>query len=135
MLVARACAEHHTTRPSPDLPYSCRLRAGPFSHRGRLHPLLPLLPSGIAERLLGGAPAPLCHALFPHGTFPDRMSLHLPESSMDVYELLDRALMQFSPREVGLALGVDPKTVRRWHARETEPKPYVADAIRQRLLP
>ena len=54
---------------------------------------------------------------------------------MDVYELLDRALMQFSPREVGLALGVDPKTVRRWHTRETEPKPYVADAIRQRLLP
>lgn len=54
---------------------------------------------------------------------------------MDVYELLDRALAQFSPREVGLALGVTPKTIRRWQTRETEPKPYIADAIRQRLLP
>lgn len=54
---------------------------------------------------------------------------------MDVYELLDRALKQFSHKEVGLALGVDPKTVRRWQTRETEPKPYIADAIRQRLLP
>jgi DNA (cytosine-5)-methyltransferase 1 len=54
---------------------------------------------------------------------------------MDVYELLDRALKQFSHKEVGLALGVDPKTIRRWQIRETEPKPYIADAIRQRLLP
>lgn len=54
---------------------------------------------------------------------------------MDVYELLERALKQFSHKEVGLALGVDPKTVRRWQTRETEPKPYIADAIRQRLLP
>lgn len=54
---------------------------------------------------------------------------------MDVYELLDRALKQFSHKEVALALGVDPKTVRRWQVRETEPKPYVAEAIRQRLLP
>lgn len=54
---------------------------------------------------------------------------------MDVYALLDRALRQFSHKEVALALGVDPKTVRRWQVRETEPKPYIADAIRQRLLP
>lgn len=54
---------------------------------------------------------------------------------MDVYELLERALKQFSHKEVALALGVDPKTVRRWQVRETEPKPYIADAIRQRLLP
>lgn len=54
---------------------------------------------------------------------------------MDVYDLLDQALKQFSHKEVGLALGVDPKTVRRWQIRETEPKPYIADAIRQRLLP
>ncbi|GAB3505416.1 DNA (cytosine-5-)-methyltransferase [Pseudoxanthomonas daejeonensis] len=54
---------------------------------------------------------------------------------MDVYELLDRALKQFSPKEVGLALEVDPKTVRRWHLGETKPPAYVADAIRQRLLP
>lgn len=54
---------------------------------------------------------------------------------MDVYTLLDRALRRFSHKEVALALGVDPKTVRRWQVRETEPKPYIADAIRQRLLP
>lgn len=54
---------------------------------------------------------------------------------MDAYELIDLSLQRFSMREVATALGVDPKTVRRWHVRETEPKPYVADAIRQRLLP
>lgn len=54
---------------------------------------------------------------------------------MDVYALLDRALRRFSHREVAQELGVDPKTVRRWQVRETEPKPYIADAIRQRLLP
>lgn len=54
---------------------------------------------------------------------------------MDTYELIDLALQRFSPKEVAQALGVDPKTVRRWHVRETEPKPYIADAIRQRLLP
>lgn len=54
---------------------------------------------------------------------------------MDTYELIDLALTRYSPKEVASALGVDPKTVRRWHLRETEPKPYIADAIRQRLLP
>ncbi|TWI11988.1 DNA (cytosine-5-)-methyltransferase [Aerolutibacter ruishenii] len=54
---------------------------------------------------------------------------------MDTYELIDLALTRYSPKEVAFALGVDPKTVRRWHLRETEPKPYIADAIRQRLLP
>jgi DNA (cytosine-5)-methyltransferase 1 len=63
------------------------------------------------------------------------MSPAFPEFPMDVYALLDRALRQFSHKEVALALGVDPKTVRRWQVRETEPKPYIADAIRQRLLP
>ncbi|QOD92399.1 DNA (cytosine-5-)-methyltransferase [Lysobacter sp. CW239] len=63
------------------------------------------------------------------------MSAFFPEHQMDTYELIDIALQRFSPKEVATALGVDPKTVRRWHARESEPKPYVADAIRQRLLP
>ncbi len=54
---------------------------------------------------------------------------------MDTYALIDLALARYTPKEVALALGVDPKTVRRWHLRETEPKPYIADAIRQRLLP
>lgn len=54
---------------------------------------------------------------------------------MDTYQLIDLSLQRFSPKEVAQALGVDPKTVRRWQTRETEPKPYIADAIRQRLLP
>lgn len=54
---------------------------------------------------------------------------------MNTYDLIDLCLQRFTVREVASALEVDPKTVRRWQARETEPKPYVADAIRKRLLP
>lgn len=54
---------------------------------------------------------------------------------MFTYELIDLALARYSVKEVAVALEVDPKTVRRWYLRETEPKPYIADAIRQRLLP
>jgi DNA (cytosine-5)-methyltransferase 1 len=54
---------------------------------------------------------------------------------MDAYALIDLALKRYSPKEVARELGVDPKTVRRWKIRETEPPAYVADAIRQRLLP
>lgn len=54
---------------------------------------------------------------------------------MDTYDLIDLALQRFTAKEVAMALGVDVRTVRRWHTRETEPKPYIADAIRQRLLP
>ncbi len=54
---------------------------------------------------------------------------------MNTYDLIDLCLQRFTVREVAAALEVDPKTVRRWQARETEPKSYVADAIRRRLLP
>jgi len=54
---------------------------------------------------------------------------------MNTYSLIDYTLERYSTREVAKALGVDARTVRRWHARETEPPPYVDDAIRQRLLP
>lgn len=54
---------------------------------------------------------------------------------MTTYELIDLALQRFTAKEVAQALQIDPKTIRRWQLRETEPKPYVADAIRQRLLP
>lgn len=54
---------------------------------------------------------------------------------MDTYALIDYALQRYSPREIAMALGVDARTVRRWHARECDPPPYVSDAIRQRLLP
>ena len=54
---------------------------------------------------------------------------------MDTYALIDLALKRYSPTEIARELGVDPKTVRHWKIRETEPPAYVADAIRQRLLP
>lgn len=54
---------------------------------------------------------------------------------MDSLALIDYALQRFTPKEIGEALGVDSRTVRRWHIRETEPPPYLGDAIRQRLLP
>lgn len=54
---------------------------------------------------------------------------------MDTHSLIDYVLQRYSPREVAMALGVDARTVRRWHARECDPPPYVNDAIRQRLLP
>lgn len=53
---------------------------------------------------------------------------------MDTQTLIELALQRYSPKEVGLALGVDARTVRRWHTRETDPPSYVSDAIRQRLL-
>lgn len=54
---------------------------------------------------------------------------------MDTYALLDRAIGLSSQKQVALVLGVTPKTVRRWQVRESDPPPYLADAIRQRCLP
>lgn len=54
---------------------------------------------------------------------------------MATYSLIDYTLERYTTREVAMALGVDARTVRRWHARESEPPPYIDDAIRQRLLP
>src|SRR5688572_29358435 len=53
----------------------------------------------------------------------------------DAHSLIDLALLRFTVREVAEALGVEARTVRRWHTRETDPPRYVSDAIRQRLLP
>lgn len=54
---------------------------------------------------------------------------------MNTHSLIELALLRFTVREVAEALGVEARTIRRWHARETEPPEYVSDAIRQRLLP
>jgi DNA (cytosine-5)-methyltransferase 1 len=72
---------------------------------------------------------------FHAGTNTDILSAILPGAFMDAYALIDLALKRYSPKEIAQKLGVDPKTVRRWKIRETEPPAYVADAIRQRLLP
>lgn len=50
-------------------------------------------------------------------------------------ELLKRARTRYSQREIAELLNVNIRTIRRWEARETEPPPYLADAIRQRVLP
>ncbi len=42
---------------------------------------------------------------------------------------------RYNQRELAEELNVNVRTVRRWQIGETEPPPYLADAIRQRLLP
>lgn len=42
---------------------------------------------------------------------------------------------RYNQRELAAALEVSTRTLRRWEVGETEPPPYLADAIRQRLLP
>jgi DNA (cytosine-5)-methyltransferase 1 len=54
---------------------------------------------------------------------------------MDVYALLDEALRRYSQKQVAEMLSVDARTVRRWQVRQSEPPPYLVDAIRQRILP
>lgn len=54
---------------------------------------------------------------------------------MSAQSLLEIAVARLGTRDVAAALGVDPRTVRRWQVGETEPPPYISDAIRQRLLP
>lgn len=53
----------------------------------------------------------------------------------DIRALLRAARDRYNQRELAALLGVDVRTVRRWEVRETDPPPYLADAIRQRLLP
>ena len=50
-------------------------------------------------------------------------------------DLLREARIRYKQNEIAALLGVDVRTVRRWEVRDTEPPPYLADAIHQRLLP
>ncbi|MEQ1635996.1 MAG: DNA (cytosine-5-)-methyltransferase [Methylococcales bacterium] len=50
-------------------------------------------------------------------------------------DLLRQARIRYSQGEIATLLDVDVRTVRRWEVRENEPPTYLADAIRQRLLP
>lgn len=50
-------------------------------------------------------------------------------------ELLKQARARYSQRELAQLLEVDVRTVRRWETRETDPPPYLVDALRQRILP
>jgi DNA (cytosine-5)-methyltransferase 1 len=53
----------------------------------------------------------------------------------NVLVLLESAGNRYSQKEIATLLGVDSRTVRRWQVGETDPPPYLVDAIRQRLLP
>lgn len=53
----------------------------------------------------------------------------------DVHALLTALRGRYNQRELAEALGITTRTLRRWEVRETDPPPYAADAIRQRLLP
>lgn len=53
----------------------------------------------------------------------------------DAINLLTSLRGRYNQRELASALGVTTRTLRRWETRETDPPPYLVDAIRQRLLP
>jgi DNA (cytosine-5)-methyltransferase 1 len=53
----------------------------------------------------------------------------------NIRHLLASLRGRYNQKELALGLGVNVRTVRRWETGETEPPPYLVDAIRQRLLP
>lgn len=52
----------------------------------------------------------------------------------DPYELLEIARSRYTQKQLAEILNVNVRTIRRWEVRETEPPPYLPDAIRQRVL-
>ena len=53
----------------------------------------------------------------------------------DIRQLLTTLRGRYNQTELAQALGITTRTLRRWEIAETDPPPYAADAIRQRLLP
>lgn len=53
----------------------------------------------------------------------------------DVRQLLTTLRGRYNQTELANALDISTRTLRRWEVGETDPPPYAADAIRQRLLP
>lgn len=53
----------------------------------------------------------------------------------DPISLLAHYRKRYSQQELATLLDTDVRTLRRWEVRETDPPKYLADAIRQRLLP
>jgi len=56
-------------------------------------------------------------------------------NSVHSLELLRHARSRYTQQQIAEKLDVDERTVRRWEARESDPPPYLSDAIRQRILP
>lgn len=52
-----------------------------------------------------------------------------------VHQYLSEALSYYKHKELAQALGVNVGTVRRWELKETEPRPYLAESLKQLLLP
>ncbi len=50
-------------------------------------------------------------------------------------QLLKKVRTQFTQQQIASYLEVDPRTIKRWEARQTEPPKYVASALQQMLLP
>ena len=50
-------------------------------------------------------------------------------------DLIRQARTRYTQKEISYILDVDVRTVRRWEVRESDPPSYLADAVRQRLLP
>jgi len=68
------------------------------------------------------------------------MSENIPQGEPDMFQLppldlLRQARVRYSQGELATLLDVDVRTVRRWEVRENAPPPYLADVIRQRILP
>ncbi|MCK4906440.1 MAG: DNA (cytosine-5-)-methyltransferase [Spirochaetes bacterium] len=55
--------------------------------------------------------------------------------SNNSYDLLLKSRDFYTQKEIAEILDVDVRTVRRWEVRQPSPPTYLADAIRQRLLP
>ena len=53
----------------------------------------------------------------------------------DPIALLATARLRYSQADLAYLLDTNVRTLRRWEVRESEPPPYLIDAIRQRVLP
>ncbi len=54
---------------------------------------------------------------------------------MEFQSLLAKARARYKQSEIATLLNVDVRTVRRWEVRQSAPPKYLADALRQKLLP
>lgn len=56
-------------------------------------------------------------------------------NELNPLDLLRQSRVLYTQSELASLLDVDVRTIRRWEVRENDPPPYLADAIRQRILP
>jgi DNA (cytosine-5)-methyltransferase 1 len=61
--------------------------------------------------------------------------LHHSEPREAAIQYLTLARSKYSQSEIAKALDVDERTVRRWEARQSAPKPYIVAALKQLILP